>query len=134
MVSSQKEEVLGILDFVTKEEENSLKTLLPSVDIIPEEEVVGGRREAAHLEETYKIRILTVHVTNDLYGWGKLDEGWLIQEYFSSGLADSDNLGILQAQRFADLSGVADVQQSLYHVVDVQLSDFVLAGGTTVRG
>lgn len=93
--------------------------MLPSVDVIPKEEIVGSGREAAHLEEANKIRVLTVDVTDDLDGWRKLDESGLIQEYFSSGLADSDNLGILQAQRFADLAGVANIQQTLYHVVDV---------------
>lgn len=51
-----------------------------------------------------------MYVANDLDGRRKLDESWLIQEDFSSGLADSDNLGILQAQRFADLAGVTNVQ------------------------
>jgi hypothetical protein len=127
VISSEEEEVLGILDFVTEQKENGLKTLLPSVDVIPEEEIVGGGWEAAHLKETNKIRVLTVHVTNNLDGWRKLDERGLTQEYFSGGLADSDNLGILQAQRFADLAGVTNIQQTLYHVVDVQLPDFVLA-------
>lgn len=74
-----------------------------------------------------------MYVAYDLDGRGKLDEGGLIQEDIPSGLADSDNLGILQAQRFADLAGVTDVQQTLNHVVHVQLSDFVLAGDATVR-
>jgi len=74
-----------------------------------------------------------MHVTNDLDGWRKFDEGGLIQEDFPGGLADSDNLGILQAQRFADLAGVTNIQQTLDHVVDVQLSGFVLADDATVR-
>ena len=74
-----------------------------------------------------------MYVADDLDWRGKFDEGGLVQEDFSSGLADSNNLGILQAQRFANLAGVTDIQQALDHVVDVQLSDFVLAGGTTVR-
>lgn len=74
-----------------------------------------------------------MYVTDNLDGWRKLDESGLIQEDFSSGLADSDDLGILQAQRFANLAGVANIQQTLDHVVDVQLSDFVLAGDTAAR-
>ena len=119
MISSKEEKVLGIFDLVTKQEENGLETLLPSVDVIPEEEIVGSGREAAHLEEAYKIRVLTVDITDDLDRWRKLNESGLVQEYFSSGLADSDNLGILQAQRFADLPCVTNVQQTLYHVVNI---------------
>ena len=74
-----------------------------------------------------------MHVADYLDGGREFDKSGLIQENFSSGLADSDNLGILQAQRFADLAGVTNVQQTLDHVVDVQLPDFVLASDTTVR-
>jgi hypothetical protein len=76
---------------------------------------------------------LAVHVANDLDRWREFDESGLVQEDLSGGLADSDNLGILQAQRFADLAGVANIQQTLDHVVDVQLSDFVLANDATAR-
>ena len=109
MISSQEEKVLGVFDLVTKQEENGLETLLPYVDVIPEEEIVGSGRKAAHLEEANEIRVLTVDITSDLDGWRKLEESGLVQEYVSSGLADSDNFGILQAQTFADLAGVTNV-------------------------
>ena len=41
MITSEEEEVLGILDFVSKEETNSLKRLFASVNVISEEQVVG---------------------------------------------------------------------------------------------
>ena len=74
-----------------------------------------------------------MYVPDDFDGRRKLDESGLVQEDISSGLADSDNLGILQTQRFADFAGVTDIQQTLNHVVYVQLSDFILAGDATVR-
>ena len=74
-----------------------------------------------------------MHVADYLDGGRELDKSGLIQENFSSGLADSDNLGILQAQRFANLAGVTNIQQTLDHIVDVQLPDFILAGDTTAR-
>ena len=112
MIPSQEEKVLWIFDLITKQEENGLETLLPSVDVIPEEEIVGSGREATHLEEANEIRVLTVDITSDLDWWRKLEESGLVQEYFSSGLADSDNLGILQAQKSVDLAGVTNVQQT----------------------
>lgn len=50
MISPKEEEVLGVLDLVAQQEQYCLETLLSSVDVVSQEEVVGGRREAAHLE------------------------------------------------------------------------------------
>jgi len=55
MVSSQEKEVLGILNFVTQQEKDGLQTLLSAVDIITQEEVIGGRGETAHLEKANKV-------------------------------------------------------------------------------
>ena len=40
VITSEEEEVLGIFDFVSKEETNSLKRLFASVDVVSEEQVV----------------------------------------------------------------------------------------------
>ena len=50
VVSAQEEEVLRVLDLIRKHEADSLKTLLPAVDIVAKEEVVCLWREAAVLE------------------------------------------------------------------------------------
>ena len=51
VISSQQEEVLLELDFVGQEENDCLKRVLSSIDIVTKEQVVGLRREAAVLEE-----------------------------------------------------------------------------------
>jgi len=68
VVTSQDEEVLGILDLVGQEQADGLKRLLATVDIIAKEEVVGLGREASVLEESEKIVVLAVNVAADLEG------------------------------------------------------------------
>ena len=52
VVSAQQEEVLGIFDFVGQQEADGLERLLPSVDVVSEEEVVGLGWEATVLKQT----------------------------------------------------------------------------------
>lgn len=52
VVTSEDEEVFGVLDLVGKEQADGLKGLLASIDVVTEEEVVGLGREAAVLEES----------------------------------------------------------------------------------
>lgn len=66
VVATEDEEVLGVLDLVGQEQANGLEGLLTSVDIVTEEEVVGLWREAAVLEETEQIVVLTVDIAADL--------------------------------------------------------------------
>jgi hypothetical protein len=66
VVSTQNEEVLGVLDLVRKEKADGLERLLATVDIITEEKVVGLRRETAVFEETEEIVVLAVDITANL--------------------------------------------------------------------
>jgi hypothetical protein len=120
VVATKEEEVLRVLDLVAEQKEDSLQTLLATVDVVAEEEVVGRRREAAHFEQADEVRVLAVDVTDDLDGRGELDERRLREEDLARGLADGRNLGVLQAERLAHFARVADVEQPLDHVVHVQ--------------
>lgn len=66
VVTSEDEEVFGVLDLVGEEQADGLKRLLTSVDVITEEEVVGLGREATVLEESEEIVVLSVDITTDL--------------------------------------------------------------------
>lgn len=66
VVTSEDEEVFGVLDLVGEEQADGLKRLLTSVDVITEEEVVGLGREATVLEESEKIVVLSVDITTNL--------------------------------------------------------------------
>jgi len=62
VVPTEQEEVLGVLDLVSQEQTDSLQRLLPSVHVIPQEQVVALRREAAVLEQSQEVVVLTVDV------------------------------------------------------------------------
>ena len=66
VVTSQDEEVLGVLDLVCQQEADSLERLLASIDVITEEEVVGLGGKASIFEKTQQIVVLTVDITTDL--------------------------------------------------------------------
>ena len=63
MVSSQQEEVLGVLDLVCEEEADCLEGLLAAVNVVTKEEVVGIGRETAVLEQSQQVVVLTVYIT-----------------------------------------------------------------------
>lgn len=66
VVSTENEEVLGVLDLVGKEKANSLERLLATIDVITEEKIVGLWGETAVFEETQKIIVLAVDITANL--------------------------------------------------------------------
>jgi len=68
VVTTENEEVLGVLDLVGQEEADGLEGLLATVDVVAEEEVVRFGREAAVFEQAQKIIVLPVDVTTDLDG------------------------------------------------------------------
>ena len=51
VVASQQEEVLWVLNLVSKEEADCLERLLSTVDVVSKEEIVGVGREATVLEQ-----------------------------------------------------------------------------------
>ena len=60
VVTSQHEEVLLELGFVGEEQDNGLEGVLSSVNVVTKEQIVRLGREAAVLEETEKVRELTM--------------------------------------------------------------------------
>jgi hypothetical protein len=85
VVTSEDEEVFGVLDLVGEEQADGLEGLLTSVDIVTEEEVVGLGGEATVLEESEEIVVLSVDITADL------DRGLELEE---DGLGDEDLAGL----------------------------------------
>ena len=66
MVTSKDEEVLGILDFVRKQQTNCLQGLLPSINVVSKEEVIGFWGESSVFEESKKVVVLPVDIATDL--------------------------------------------------------------------
>lgn len=63
VVTTENEEVLGVLDLVREEETDGLERLLSTVDVVTQEEVVGFWGEAAVLEQAEEVVVLAVDVT-----------------------------------------------------------------------
>lgn len=66
VVSTQNEEVLGVLDLVREEQADGLERLLTTVHVVTEEKVVGLWGETAVFKQTEEIVVLTVNITADL--------------------------------------------------------------------
>lgn len=66
VVSTQNEEVLGVLDLVRKEEADGLERLLATIDVVTEEEVVSLRRKTAVFKETQEVIVLAVDIAANL--------------------------------------------------------------------
>ena len=62
MVAPEDEEVFGVLDLVSEEETDGLKRLLPPIDIVAKEEIVGFWWKTTVLEKSEEVIILTVDV------------------------------------------------------------------------
>ena len=52
MVAPEKEEVFWVLDFVGQQQADGLQRLLPSVNVIAQEEVIGLRRKSAIFKQS----------------------------------------------------------------------------------
>jgi hypothetical protein len=66
VVTTQNEEVLGVLDLVCEEQADSLERLLTTVDVVTEEKIVGLWGETTVFKQTEEIVVLTVDITADL--------------------------------------------------------------------
>ena len=71
VVSSEKKEVLRILDFVGQQEADRLQGLLAPVHIVPEKQIVALWRKATIFKQTEQIIVLPVDVTTYLEWWFK---------------------------------------------------------------
>ena len=66
MVAAQDEEVLGVLDLVGEQQADRLEGLFAAVDVVAEEEVVCFGWEAAVLEQSQQVVVLSVDVAANL--------------------------------------------------------------------
>ena len=77
VVAAEQEEVLGVLELVAHQKQDGLERLLSTINIVAKEEVVGVRREAAHLEHANQVSILAVDIADNLDGRIQFQEGRL---------------------------------------------------------
>ena len=65
VISTEKEDILGILDLECQEKTHCLYTLLAAIHVITEKKVIGIRYIASILYKTEQIIVLTVDVCSD---------------------------------------------------------------------
>lgn len=63
MVSSKNEEILRVFNFVANEKTEGFDSLLSSVNVVSQEEIVGCWRETKEREDSEQIVVLAVYVT-----------------------------------------------------------------------
>jgi len=63
VIATQHEEVLRVLDLVRKQQTYCFEGLLPTVNVVTEEQVITFWRKAAVLEQPQQVVILAVDIT-----------------------------------------------------------------------
>ena len=79
VVTTEDEEVLGVLDLIREEETDGLERLLSTVDVVTKEEVVGFWGEASVLEQTEEVVVLAVDVTWSSVSRMRLEKLWRVR-------------------------------------------------------
>lgn len=121
VVTTQQEEVLWVFDLVCEQEADALDRLLASIDVVPQEQIIGGGWEAAELEDAQQVWVLTVYIAANLDGSSKLEQYWLFQEYVSRLCAEPPQLEFLELDFFTVLAG----QEPLDYAVNIDLLDLL---------
>ena len=65
MVTTEQEKVLRVLDLVSQQKADDFEVLLPSVNVVAQEQVVRLRREIADFKDPQQIDVLSVDVSRN---------------------------------------------------------------------
>jgi len=120
VVTTENEEVLGVLDLVSQQKADGLERLLATVDVVTEEEVVGLGREATVLEETEKVVVLAVNITADLDRRLELEEDGLGDENLAGLGAKGADLGLEELDLLAG-TAAANFKKTVYDGVEIDI-------------
>ena len=120
VVSAQQEKVLRVLDLVREQEADGFQTLLATVDIVTEEEVVGIGRESSVLEQTKEVIVLPMNITHDFDGSFELQKDRLRDEHLSRLEAKLSDLRFGEVHELSRALA-AHVEESRDDVVNVKL-------------
>mmetsp|Transcript_45616 Transcript_45616/g.52536 ORF Transcript_45616/g.52536 Transcript_45616/m.52536 type:complete len:202 (+) Transcript_45616:1014-1619(+) len=92
MVPPQKEEVFGVLDFVSQQQTDGFQTLLATINIVTQKQIIGLRRESTIFKQSQQIIVLAMNVTTDLQRCLQLKQNRLIDEDLPRFQAKSSHL------------------------------------------
>jgi len=88
MISTEHEEVLGVLDLVAEEQADGFNVLASTIHIVSKEDVVRISGETSLAEDSEQIGILTMDVAADDHRSFDFDESRLAHEHFLDHLAE----------------------------------------------
>jgi hypothetical protein len=77
VVSTEKEKILGVFDFVEKKKGDRVDRLGTAIDVISKKKIIRDTRISTTLENTKEIIELTMSVTTDYKRRNKFEENWL---------------------------------------------------------
>lgn len=119
VVAPQDSELVWVLNFEGEEEADGLDALAAPINIVPQEEVVGLRREAPVLEEPQHVVVLPVHIAADFDGGIHLDQHGLLQKDRLDGADKSEDILLLEFDHLAGLCGPY-LQEGFDDLIDLQ--------------
>ena len=100
MITSKQEEILRIFDFIAKQKDYSLETLLASVNIVSQEEIISGLWSSIQLEQLNQIIELSMNISKDSQRRTQFDQNWLLRDNLQS---------LLTQQHYCFLCNIPDV-------------------------
>jgi hypothetical protein len=101
VVSTQDEEIFRVLDLVRQQQADRLETLLTTVHVVAQKDVIGLRREAAVFKETQQIIVLPMNVTADLDRSLQLEKHRLTDQKITTAETEHLDLGFRQVHLFS---------------------------------
>jgi hypothetical protein len=101
VVSAQDEEIFGVLDLVRQQQTDGLETLLATVHVIAQKDVIGLGWEATVFKETQQIVVLPVDVTTDLDRSFQLEKHGLTDQKITTAKTKHLDLGFRQVHLFS---------------------------------
>jgi len=93
VISSKDEEIFGVFDLIRQKEANGLERLLPTVHVIPQEDVIGLGGESAVLKKTEEVIVLPVNIPADFNGCLEFQKHGLRDQKVSTAKAEHLDLG-----------------------------------------
>jgi len=128
VIATQHEEILGVFDLVSEEEADGLQTLLATINVVAQEDVVGLGGEATVFEEAKEVVVLSVNIAADLDGGLELEEHGLGDEEIAGTETEHFDFGFGEVY-LLPRSGAADAEEFVDNYVDGIAEEGYAAGG-----
>jgi len=120
VVASEEKEVLRVFNFVSQQETDGLQTLLSSIYIVSQKEIVCLRGKSSVLEQAEEIIILSVDVPADLDGRFEFEQDGLCHEELPGLCAQSANLCFGELHLLSWFAS-SHFEQSLDDAIDIEV-------------